>query len=942
MKLSTKLLIVFLAVGVLPLATVGTISLLKSKSGLETAAFNQLNSISAIKSAQIESFFSEREGDMGVLVETVGTMRSNAVDKLEISRDLKAHQIEGFFQERMGDAKVLASSPNTISAYQDIARAFSAGGGSESNSFSGQGNFQYNSPFDYEIVHDMYFDSYKLFMEEYGYYDVFLMDAQSGEIVFTVYKESDFGKSISNFDAGTLKDAWAQAKTGKVYLSDMAPYSPSAGAPALFVAAPITEAGSVVGVLALQISTDAINAVMGDRTGLGETGETYLVGQDKLMRSDSFLDPVAHSIKGSFANPDKGRADTEAVRACLGGTTNTKVIMDYNNNPVLSAWTPITVGAQRWAVMAEIDVAEAFCPKDENGEYYFAKYIQQYGYYDLFLMNPDGYAFYTVTQEADYQTNFVNGKFADSNLGELTRNILQSKSFGIADFAPYAPSNGDPASFIAQPYISNGEVEIVIGLQLSLGAINAIMQQREGLGQSGETYLVGQDHLMRSDSFLDPTNFSVAASFGNNNLAKSEQINAALAGNNGSLIGPDYTNVITGKDNIVLSSYAPVKVGDLVWAMVAEIDEPEAMAAANSIQKSLLLVSLIGIIAIIGVAILMARSITGPLNRVINGMQTGSEQVASASEQVSSASQQLAEGASTQASSLEETSASLEEMASASRNSAQSTVKAKQRSTEVKTQAENGQQAMIQLVEAMEKIKESSGETAKIIKTIDEIAFQTNLLALNAAVEAARAGDAGKGFAVVAEEVRNLAQRSAEAAKGTAELIDSSRVHSVQGVNSTGEVSEILGGVVSGIIEVADLVQQISTGAEEQARSVSEINNAVSQLDSVTQSNAAGAEESASAAEEMSAQAGEMKSLVQDLVGIVSGDTASDQQVSSFDENNGGSSDSFLSKLKRQPQTVVAPAAVPMANTFGSGVAHNPNRSVDVVIPLDEDSMIEL
>ena len=336
-------------------------------------------------------------------------------------------------------------------------------------------------------------------------------------------------------------------------------------------------------------------------------------------------------------------------------------------------------------------------------------------------------------------------------------------------------------------------------------------------------------------------------------------------------------------------------------------------------------VTLIGLVAalIIGtlLAIFLIRSITGPINRVIAGMQAGSDQVASASTQVSSSAQQLAEGSSEQASSLEETAASLEMMSSGAKESAQNANQASTRANDVKSIAEKGQTAMSGLNTAMDKIKTSSDETAKIIKTIDEIAFQTNLLALNAAVEAARAGDAGKGFAVVAEEVRNLAQRSAEAAKGTADLIDGAKENSDLGVQATADVSAILEDIVGGAVDLSTVIGELSATAEEQARSVNEVNTAVGQMDSVTQSNAAGAEESASAAEEMSAQAGEMKSLVQDLIVIVGG-------------ADGGAtppSTGIVSRItKRAPATVV------------SNVPARRNASADQVIPLDEDCFIDM
>lgn len=181
---------------------------------------------------------------------------------------------------------------------------------------------------------------------------------------------------------------------------------------------------------------------------------------------------------------------------------------------------------------------------------------------------------------------------------------------------------------------------------------------------------------------------------------------------------------------------------------------------------------------------------------------------------------------------------------------------------------------MVRMSEAINRIKGSSDQTAKIIKTIDEIAFQTNLLALNAAVEAARAGDAGKGFAVVAEEVRNLAQRSAEAAKSTAALIEESQQNANNGVAVSGEVGGILSQIVESVQKLAQLIGEVSAASEEQSKGIEQIGTAVTQMDKLTQANAANAEESASASEELAAQARELGDMVKVLVGIVKGEGA--------------------------------------------------------------------
>jgi methyl-accepting chemotaxis protein len=304
---------------------------------------------------------------------------------------------------------------------------------------------------------------------------------------------------------------------------------------------------------------------------------------------------------------------------------------------------------------------------------------------------------------------------------------------------------------------------------------------------------------------------------------------------------------------------------------LAETAKKGFAQSAASGKMTIMIFLLVGIGVGLAVAVWLALNITRPIQQAISGLKNASDEVASASGQVASASQELAEGASEQAASLEETSSSLEQMSSMTKTNDENAGQADHLVKEGRQDMNKAEQAMNELTTSMNDISTASEETQKIVKTIDEIAFQTNLLALNAAVEAARAGEAGAGFAVVAEEVRNLAIRSAEAAKNTAELIEGTVKKVKDGSNSVGNAGEAFAQVITRNARVGELISEIAAASHEQADGIEQVNKAVAEMDKVTQQTAANAEESASASEEMSAQAEEMGHIINQLALLVEG-----------------------------------------------------------------------
>lgn len=925
--LKKKLLVAFLSAGLLPLLIGGFTLSMQASTALEKASFNQLMSLRELKRNEIENYFESIRNQVLTLSEssmTISAMKAlkksfhqdNALNDLS-NTEFKAakNRLTDFYRNQFGakyqqdngknidttamlptspleiyrQDRYISSNPNPLGAKDVLDHAPLIGE-------------------EYDRIHRKYHPNFRNFLTRFGYYDIFLVDPETGHIIYSVFKELDFATSLltgaykdTNFSR-VFRQAVSAENKDVVVTEDFEPYAPSYDAGASFIASPIYDANKLVGVLIFQMPVGEINTLMGDTVGLGETGETYLLGGDRFMRSQTRFS--SDSSIGTLA------VNTVATDKILSGEAGNEIIENYAGIEVLSSYTPIDIEGLNWGLVAEISTDEAFATV-------YTLQLQLAAVMVLAILVVLGITF-IVVRNVQQQ---LGGD--PSNIQKIAESIANSDL--DIELLPPSQSSGVYASMSQmrdnlRQSIVRDRTTIAESLRIKQ-ALNSVSTSVMVADADNNIIYINSalKRMFKSaekDILKDLPNFSADNLIGQNidtfhkNPSYQQDLLATLnephhaklivgghtmtfvaspvIDNDNERLGTavewtDHTDEVAAQQQVE-QLIASAQLGDLSQSM--DIKGKEGFFLALSLGMNQLLQTTSSVFDEIadvmstlsegdlkhtmhgdhsgsfGVVQNNINSTVESLRNIVSNIRSSAEMITTGSNEITSGNNSLSSRTEQQAASLEETASSMEELTSTVRQNADNAQQANQLAASARKTAEDGGNVVSSAVDAMGDINSSSNKIAEIIGVIDDIAFQTNLLALNASVEAARAGEQGRGFAVVATEVRNLAQRSATAAKETKELIQDSVRKVNVGAELVNKSGEALKGIVSSVSKVGDIVAEIATASREQASGIDQINQTITNLDDLTQQNAALAEETSAASSTMTQRANEMVKLV--------------------------------------------------------------------------------
>ena len=597
-----KLTGLFLVVGLIPLAVVGWLAIHQADEALMQKAFDQLDSVREIEKHEVEGYFKNQWENLKGLVDTVNVLRSEGLQRMDAALDAKKVRVETFFKHLRGEFNELKGDPYLLETLLKFRRDFNGNNGPKIGTPA------------WRLQTEKLGVRLKRFAKVHGYADLILIDP-NGTVLFTTSDGMEQGRNLlenplrrTNLGVAFFDTQAGEGAMDGTVLTDFAPYEPAKGEQSFFSIAPIEkeDSGELAGYLAIRMNTDGIHNAMKGRVGLGETGEVYLVGRtgnSTSYRSDRHIKTGKFGEKRSDAFVDKALKGQSGGEIKVGSTGDVEIIR----------YAPMDIPGLDWVIMSTIMAAEAFTPQLEGEQQtFFSKYIELHGFYDLFLINSEGSIFYTQSRETDYKSNLLHGVYADTHFAQLVQKVMKSGRPGIADFESYAPSDNAQSAFLAMPVLKKGEkgmvVELVVAVQLSLDHINSIVHENKGMGETGETFLLGRTEKeigFRSDQ-------AIGSGRAGQKVTSSMLQETFIQ-------GYEETHTRTTPSGIIkLVSHTPIKIPGLDWVIMVTINADEVEAPINGLIRIILFTALALSLFVIMVGLMTTRGIVDRLSTLMH------------------------------------------------------------------------------------------------------------------------------------------------------------------------------------------------------------------------------------------------------------------------------------------------------------------------------------